>query len=843
MVMQRAHILVVDNFDSFTYNIVDYLHRCGARTHVVTNNVSPEDIDLDRYHGIVISPGPGHPSVAEDVGISAWVLQTAQCPVLGVCLGMQLMVTSEGGCVDRAPEAVHGRVDTLNIVAADELFAGLPRTFSIVRYHSLAAITVPPSMEVTSSNPEGIVMSIRHRSSPWWGVQFHPESIAGDFGVEIIDRFVDLCTPQYRTDEVELCCSPVELFHALGGRGALLEFEGTAIIAIPSGQVAHHIEELEVSGISVAPEAWAPPGWYGYIGYEANDATFGTAVHAPKPAEFPTTAMMYCTEVIAIRGDRAQITAPSSRWGRLRDAVVAASKSVPTVPSFNPTGIGRLHVRDSRERYMATIERIQEAIRAGETYEVCLTTELFAEVHGEVHPAAMYQALSTAVPAPMRSLVVTDDVAVISASPERFITMNDRMVSSSPIKGTRKRSADREEDRALADDLRTNPKDRAENLMIVDLVRNDLARVCESGSVRVPELCALHSFTTVHQLISTVEGQLRPTSMPIDVLRATFPGGSMTGAPKHRTMHLITELEGKQRGVYSGCIGYIGDDLRTDLAMVIRTVVLTPTTLSYGVGGAIIALSDPAEEWAEITTKSRVLLDLLGQDFPQSLIIDSFLVNDGKTRGLNLHLDRFRTACLEHGYAHHEQLDAFFAEALRSIPATGQWFPRLEATPTELRIALRPAPQLRGTTTLTSVAAVRPTPNYKGLDLDYLAELRGSTTTDDALLVTPAGVIAETTTAAIIAWDGTKWMSMAPVRLESVTEFLLINSARAQGEMVVTAALTVPEAQKLNLWAVNSLHGVTPVTHIDKVALPNNPQRSALLRGWLSQSEENIAQV
>lgn len=840
--MQRAHILVVDNFDSFTYNIVDYLHRCGAHTHVVTNNVSPEDIDLECYHGVVISPGPGHPSVAADVGVSAWVLETAQCPVLGVCLGMQLMVVHEGGRVDRSPEAVHGRVDTLNIVADDELFTGMPREFSIVRYHSLAAITVPPSVEVTSYNPEGIVMSIRHHSRPWWGVQFHPESVAGDFGVEIIDRFVDLCTPDYRTEEVVISCSPVELFSALGGKGTLLEFEGTAIIVIPSGRMATSIDELKVSGISVAPEAWAPVGWYGYIGYEANDASFGTAVHQPQPSEIPTTAMMYCTEVIAIRGDRAQITAPSSRWEQLRDAVVAASISAPKVARFDPTAIGRLQVRDSRERYIATIERIQEAIRAGETYEVCLTTELFAEVHGEVDPAAMYQALSTAVPAPMRSLVVTDEVAVVSASPERFITMNDRVVSSSPIKGTRKRSADPTHDQALADDLRSNPKDRAENLMIVDLVRNDLARVCEPGSVRVPELCAVHSFTTVHQLISTVEGQLCSTSTPIDVLRATFPGGSMTGAPKHRTMHIITELEGHERGVYSGCIGYIGDDLRTDLAMVIRTVVLSPTTLSYGVGGAIIALSDPAEEWAEITTKSRVLLDLLDQEFPQSLIIDSFLINDAKTRGLNLHLDRFRTSCLELGYATAEHIDAFFAEALSSIPATGKWFPRLEATPTELRIALRPVPQLRHTTTLTSVTAVRTTPKHKGLDLDDLADLRSSTDTDDALLITPAGIIAETTTAAVIAWDGATWMSMAPERLESVTERLLLDSARAHGEAVVTAALTVPEAQKLNLWAVNSLHGVTPITDIDGVVLPNNSQRTALLRTWLAQSEENISQ-
>lgn len=188
-------------------------------------------------------------------------------------------------------------------------------------------------------------------------------------------------------------------------------------------------------------------------------------------------------------------------------------------------------------------------------------------------------------------------------------------MESKPIKGTRPRGATPEEDAAIARELATNPKDRAENLMIVDLVRNDLARGAQPATVQVDKLFDVETYATVHQLVSTVSAELGEKD-PVDCVRAAFPGGSMTGAPKIRTMDIIDELESGPRGIYSGGLGYFSLDGAVDLSMVIRTLVLTPGHLEYGVGGAILALSDPDAEWEEIRVKTRPLLGLFGVDFP-----------------------------------------------------------------------------------------------------------------------------------------------------------------------------------------------------------------------------------
>ena len=294
-----------------------------------------------------------------------------------------------------------------------------------------------------------------------------------------------------------------------------------------------------------------------------------------------------------------------------------------------PAPFEELRLRHDRAAYLRLIDACQEEIAAGESYEICLTNTAEARL-AEEHPAETqltegrgafdtwqaYRFLRRTSPAPFGALLRFGELSVLSTSPERFLRVSaDGIVQSKPIKGTRPRGATPEEDAALVADLRTHEKDRAENLMIVDLVRNDLGRCAENGSVRADPVFAVESYATVHQLVSTVTARLRPDSSPVRCLRAAFPPGSMTGAPKLRTMEIIDRLENGPRGIYSGAIGYLSLSGAADLSVVIRTAVVTPGRLRYGVGGAIVALSDPAEEFEETVVKAAPLLALAGTGF------------------------------------------------------------------------------------------------------------------------------------------------------------------------------------------------------------------------------------
>jgi para-aminobenzoate synthetase component 1 len=204
------------------------------------------------------------------------------------------------------------------------------------------------------------------------------------------------------------------------------------------------------------------------------------------------------------------------------------------------------------------------------------------------------------------------EATIVSASPERFIQLKDGLVETRPIKGTRPRGPSLAEDQSLAEVLQKSEKDRAENIMIVDLMRNDLSRVCEPHSVQVPQLCGLESFATVHHLVSVVKGKLRPGMTAIDLLRASFPGGSVTGAPKMRAMEIIAELEPTQRGPYCGCVAYLGFDGNMDTSITIRTFSIRNARLSFQAGGAVVADSQPDQEYEETFVKARALFRALG---------------------------------------------------------------------------------------------------------------------------------------------------------------------------------------------------------------------------------------
>ncbi|NVB39191.1 aminodeoxychorismate synthase component I [Pseudenhygromyxa sp. WMMC2535] len=260
-----------------------------------------------------------------------------------------------------------------------------------------------------------------------------------------------------------------------------------------------------------------------------------------------------------------------------------------------------------RPAYLEAISEIREEISAGRVFEVCLTQRFDADFDGRGRQ--LYEILRAINPAPMSAYLRTPEAEVLSASPERFLRLDRQgKVETRPIKGTRPRGSSEAEDLALRDDLLTAEKDRAENLMIVDLCRSDLGRVCRFGSVRVDELCGVHPFEFTWQMISTIRGQLREDCGVVDLLRATFPGGSMTGAPKVEAMKVIAGLEPTARGVFSGAIGFFDFDGGLDLSIVIRTIIKTGARLSFHVGGAIVADSDPAEEYQETLDKAHALV-------------------------------------------------------------------------------------------------------------------------------------------------------------------------------------------------------------------------------------------
>ena len=245
-------------------------------------------------------------------------------------------------------------------------------------------------------------------------------------------------------------------------------------------------------------------------------------------------------------------------------------------------------------------------------FEVCLTHRLEADLPAP--PWHLYEVLRAGNPAPFAAYIDAAGAQVVSASPERFLRLDrDRLAESRPIKGTRPRGADPAADARLRAELAASDKDRAENLMIVDLVRSDLGRVCETGSVRVPELLAVESYATVHQLVSTVQGRLREGLDAFDLVRACFPGGSMTGAPKIAAMGIIDAIEPVARGVYSGAVGYLDRGGAMDLSIVIRTLVCSGGRATCGVGGAVTADSDPDAEYDESMDKARALLEALAR--------------------------------------------------------------------------------------------------------------------------------------------------------------------------------------------------------------------------------------
>jgi para-aminobenzoate synthetase component 1 len=299
-----------------------------------------------------------------------------------------------------------------------------------------------------------------------------------------------------------------------------------------------------------------------------------------------------------LEGER--ITSPS------RGRLVSSTSLAPQHPAPGPD---ELTSNFSERGYLRAVQRVIEYILAGDVFQVNLAQRL-------LHPArsdsvSLYLRLRRRNPAPFAGYFDLGDFQIVSASPERFLRVDNRSVESRPIKGTRPRTGDPEADRAAGQELRQSEKDRAENVMIVDLLRNDLARVCRPQSVHVSQLCGLETYQYVQHLVSSVRGELRDECTPVDLIRAAFPGGSITGAPKVRAMEIIAELEPTARGAYCGSLGYLGFDGSLDLSILIRTITAGHGWWQAPAGGGIVAQSDPRQEYEETWHKAEGLIRAL----------------------------------------------------------------------------------------------------------------------------------------------------------------------------------------------------------------------------------------
>ncbi|MEU6911952.1 aminodeoxychorismate synthase component I [Streptomyces olindensis] len=366
-------------------------------------------------------------------------------------------------------------------------------------------------------------------------------------------------------------------------------------------------------------------GYVGYFGYEMK-ADCGSPNRHRSPV--PDAAWLFADRVIAVdhqegftyavclAEDTPQAAREAADWleGALADlsCVAAERPPLPVPPAPADPGAAEPWLVRDRARYLADIEACRRELRAGTSYEVCLTNA--ARLPAPPDTFEFYRTLRRDNPAPYAAFLRFGELEVAGSSPERFLRIGrDGTVEAKPIKGTAPRGDSPAQDARLRDALASDAKTRAENLMIVDLLRNDLGQVCRTGSVRVSKLMATETYATVHQLVSTVQGRLRPGTDAVDCVRSCFPGGSMTGAPKLRTMEIIDSLETEARGVYSGALGYFGCGGGADLSIVIRTAVVADGRLHLGAGGAIVLGSDPEAEYEEMLLKTAAPMRALNQ--------------------------------------------------------------------------------------------------------------------------------------------------------------------------------------------------------------------------------------
>ena len=689
--VEAMRVLIVDNRDSFTFNLSQLVAMVTGLRPLVIENSEKRWAELIQRRGVeavIISPGPGSPERQADFGICRDIVRNAGVPLLGVCLGHQGIGHGYGARVVPAPKPMHGRISRITHDGS-ELFDGIPESFDAVRYHSLCldSESIPACLKATAWTSDGVVMAVTHADRLQFGIQFHPESVCAGFGDKLVRNFLRIARAAHRgagiptrfrmrpireqaprpsarptrtrrivTRVLDRWVDPQHAFERLFSRSthafwldssAVVEdYSRFSIMGDASGPddavllydtqtrrletIRHGVAKTErVESLLVAirkrlgavflEDSLFPfdfhTGLVGFFGYEIRNELGSPS---RRISRIPDAALFDCGRCVVFDHRKRQVflvarvngsCANAERWFYVVSRLLTSRSTAPYRPEPGKEPIVA-SLADGPSQYIRKIRRCQDQLAAGESYQICLSSEF--SVDCQLNSYDVYRQLRRLNPAPYAAYLRFGNLAVLSSSPERFLRVDrDRTISAKPIKGTCARGASPREDGQLAKWLSSDEKSRSENLTIVDLLRNDIGRVASIGSVQVPRLMDVESYATVHQLVSTITGRLRRDRDCLDCLAATFPGGSMTGAPKLRTMEIIDRLEERARGAYSGAIGFLSYGGCMDLSIVIRTIVMEAGRATVASGGGIVAMSDPQAELEEMLLKARAPLRAL----------------------------------------------------------------------------------------------------------------------------------------------------------------------------------------------------------------------------------------
>ncbi|MHB8075280.1 aminodeoxychorismate synthase component I [Desulfosporosinus fructosivorans] len=668
-------IFLLDNYDSFTYNLYQYFGELGEEIIVKRQDaITLTEIETMHPDLIVISPGPCTPNESP---LSLAIIEhfMGRIPILGVCLGHQAIGQFFGGKVIQAIKPIHGKTAPI-LHDQQGVFTDLVNPLEVTRYHSLIIerSSLPKELIITAESDDGEIMGIRHRTLPIEGIQFHPEAILTQSGHHLLKNAIQNAktwrlqhaTAPWIVKPLSVSIPPYLLFPAFKekpspffldsgndykelGRYSYLGsspfLEATAypdhlelfwpnrsereIIPLLKSESLNFLDDTHCKYHVLDSPFPFSGGAVGFFSYDLKNEIESLPNSTADDLKLPLWRFAWYDGIVIYDHieEKYWITAcgideygtchadlAHTRIEDLEQILYPFTPERQDEPE-DPKTVTNLPYSTidpsvSHTQYLIDLKRVIDYIYAGDIYQANLTQRFSMDWQGDNWD--LYSQLHRHNPAPFAAFLPYSDFQILCSSPERFIRiLSNGRIETRPIKGTRPRGKSPEDDELQAFELQNSSKDRAELTMIIDLERNDLGRICEFGTVKVTDLIQLEKYPTVWHLASTITGQLKHGLKPSAILKAVFPGGSITGAPKIRAMEIIEEIELYKRGIYTGSIGYMGFDGTWDFNIVIRTILIKNKKAYIHVGGGIVADSIPESEYKETLDKANASFRVL----------------------------------------------------------------------------------------------------------------------------------------------------------------------------------------------------------------------------------------